>query len=77
MKYVASAAREADDFPLSFTNVIESEFTFEFAVQAGLIVHYRLFENSFAVAQAAQGQTKISRFILNLSQQMMLSRLIL
>lgn len=35
--------------------VIESEFAFEFTVQAGLIVRYRLFEDSFAVAQAVQG----------------------
>lgn len=39
--------------------VIESEFAFEFTVQDGLIVRYRLFEDSFAVAQAVQGQTKI------------------
>ncbi|QYO66955.1 nuclear transport factor 2 family protein [Leptolyngbya sp. 7M] len=36
-------------------NIIESEFALEFIVQAGLIVRYRLFEDSFAVAQAAQG----------------------
>lgn len=35
-------------------NIIESEFASEFTVQAGLIVRYRLFEDSFAVAQAAQ-----------------------
>jgi ketosteroid isomerase-like protein len=35
--------------------VIESEFAFEFTVQDGLIVRYRLFEDSFAVAKAAQG----------------------
>ena len=34
--------------------VIESEFAFEFTVQDRLIVRYRLFEDSFAVAQAAQ-----------------------
>ena len=35
--------------------VIESEFAIEFTVQDGLIVRYRLFEDSFAVAQAVQG----------------------
>jgi ketosteroid isomerase-like protein len=35
-------------------NVIESEFAFEFTVQDGLIVRYRLFEDSFAVSRAAQ-----------------------
>jgi N-ethylmaleimide reductase len=34
--------------------VIESEFAAEFTVQDGLIVRYRLFEDSFAVAQAVQ-----------------------
>lgn len=34
--------------------VIESEFAFEFTVQDGPIVRYRLFEDSFAVTQAAQ-----------------------
>ncbi|MBD3885670.1 nuclear transport factor 2 family protein [Phormidium tenue FACHB-886] len=34
--------------------VIESEFALEFAVQNSLIVRYRLFEDTFAVAQAAQ-----------------------
>lgn len=35
--------------------VIESEFAIEFTVQDGLIARYRLFEDSFAVAQAVQG----------------------
>lgn len=34
--------------------VIESEFAFEFTVHSGSIVRYRLFEDSFAVAKAAQ-----------------------
>ncbi|WNZ25804.1 nuclear transport factor 2 family protein [Leptolyngbya sp. NK1-12] len=36
-------------------NIIESEFAFEFTIQDGLIVRYRLFEDSFAVSKAALG----------------------
>lgn len=33
--------------------LIESEFVFDFVVENGLIIRFRMFEDSFAVAQAA------------------------
>lgn len=33
--------------------LIESEFVFDFVVESGLITRFRMFEDSFAVAQAA------------------------
>jgi len=48
----AVALGELESRVKSTGNVIESEFAIEFTVRDSLIVRYRLFEDSFAVARA-------------------------
>jgi ketosteroid isomerase-like protein len=48
----AVALGELESRVKSTGNIIETEFAIEFTVRNGLIVRYRLFEDSFAVARA-------------------------
>jgi ketosteroid isomerase-like protein len=48
----AVALGELESRVKSTGNVIESEFAIEFTVRDSMIVRYRLFEDSFAVARA-------------------------